>query len=109
MVARKRWRSFEDRPNYPLRNKIRQSLADPHDVDRLLKDVHLLELALAWSAGITSSDKKSEKLAALVSASYAPLRGVQWVDAHRNPDICCPWVAGGLADKVVGRLDNGDH
>jgi len=104
MVSRGLAVKVRDKASTHLRKTIKLVLPDPYDVLALLKDVHLLELALAYGSGVISSDERSGTLAAQVSATHRPLARVQWVSPHRPKGACRAWIAGGLSDAEIGRL-----
>ncbi|GAA3881453.1 hypothetical protein GCM10022227_43900 [Streptomyces sedi] len=107
MIAKRRLNKVRDKPSALLRKHVRDLLGNPDDIAALNKDVHLLELALAYGSGIISSDDRSGRLSRIVAEGYRPLRRVQWVSPHDPEGSCLAWVAGTLADKEVGRLGDG--
>lgn len=94
----------KDRPNRLLRKMIRNTLQDSADVAALLKDVHLLELAISYTCAVISSDNRSGRLAAEVAAAHDPIKRVQWISPHTMENQCHAWIEGGLVDSDVGIL-----
>jgi hypothetical protein len=106
MVAKRLVRNVSDKPSHLLRKKIQSVLPDPYDVAALLKDVHLLELALSYGSAVISSDDRSGRLAKETAAHYNPLRRVQWVSPHDPEGACRAWLESGLADPNMGILSD---
>jgi hypothetical protein len=104
MMSRKRIKIVKDRKSTLLRRKVQGCLSDPADVAALIKDLHLLELALAYDCKVLSNDSRSAKLAMMAAATYEPLRRVQWGDVNKLPVECLDWIKAHLVDSAFGRL-----
>ncbi|MFG1899261.1 hypothetical protein [Micromonospora carbonacea] len=98
MTSRGLAKNVKDKKSILLRKTIRMALPDVSDTQALLKDVHLLEAAVAYACGILSSDNRSGRLAGVVSEHFDALKRVQWVSPHFDPDGCCHWLKSRLVD-----------
>lgn len=84
---------------------IQQLPAENHAVETaLLKDAHLLEIALTHGKRIISKDKKAKKNFQFSCAVKGEHRTLLWADATERPEEVINWIADGCADKNEWRL-----
>lgn len=96
--------SRKDKKSSLLRKTVALVLTDPADVAALLKDIHLLEAALAYASRVVSGDDRSGRLANKVAEQFEALQRIQWVSPHDDSLACCQWIRSGLVDVEFGRL-----
>jgi predicted nucleic acid-binding protein len=94
------------RENRDLRTLLIQQLpADNHAAEAaVLKDAHLLEIALTHGKRIISKDKKAKKNFQFSCAVKGDHRTLLWADATERPAGVIEWIANGCADQNEWRL-----
>jgi hypothetical protein len=95
MESRSRVRRIDHKEFRDYRMAI-QAVADDGVKTAMMKDVHLIEIAMEGWHPIASLDEKQRKYVSQISTSYALVGAIQWC----NPIIDTgwePWVRGGCS------------
>ncbi|NDJ76978.1 MAG: hypothetical protein GYB65_12050 [Chloroflexi bacterium] len=93
--------------NEALRQEIVERARDDGDCDAMLKDVHLLEVALVAENIVTSRDKRVRRLFSHISTHYVDLQEVVWVDPTDPAENCIVWLRQGAppdSNRKLGQL-----
>jgi hypothetical protein len=75
-----------------LRSDIEQCAPDSSACQVMLKDVHLVEAALAAEKTVTSQDEKVRKLFSRGSQQIIKLRPIVWVNPTIAEETCIEWL-----------------
>jgi hypothetical protein len=93
-------------PHTGLRNKISGCAASRKDRDAMMKDVHLIELALAMDSIIVSRDDTARGLFSGASKTVGEIRKVIWINPVEEVDPCSWLEKGASAEdrRMLGKL-----
>jgi len=81
--------------NANLRKRIAASAAGQREQQALMKDVHLIEAALAGDSIVVSRDEEIRDLFKLASDTVGELRAVAWVNPGADAERPVAWVEDG--------------
>lgn len=92
-------------PHAGLRNKISGCAATSKDRDAMMKDVHLVEAALATDKIIVSRDDTARELFSGASKNVGEIQKVIWVNPAEESDPCSWLEKGASAEdrRMLGR------
>ncbi|MBP8972476.1 MAG: hypothetical protein KBH93_01260 [Anaerolineae bacterium] len=92
---------YNDRiENEVLRGEIREYSPDPNGCEAMLKDVHLIEAALATHRIISSRDERARRLFGEISKPISLIRQIVWVNPTVEAKDCISWLGRGApADR----------
>jgi len=107
MEARRRvYRPHIDSEN-SLCSKIEQNTSDEHCLQEMLKDVHMLDAAIATDKCIVSLDDRARDLFAAASNGIGELRNVVWVNPIEERVMePIEWLLNGAEAEAVYSLQN---
>jgi hypothetical protein len=96
MVSRKQVQRFgyagNDITDENLRNDINQYAPDSGACQAMLKDVHLIEAALAAEQIVTSQDERVRSHFKVMSQPIVKLRPIVWVNPTIAQETCIEWL-----------------
>lgn len=104
MYARKKIVRSETPPNDALRTGIRTSSLTPEEREAALKDVHLIEAALAADHTVISNDETARSLFRSITQEVGLLKMVVWVNPVRPEEHAIEWLEGGAKKEQQRRL-----
>lgn len=78
-----------------LRIKIEYKTSDEGDLDEMLKDLHLIDAAMATDRRIVSLDDAARRLFAAVSDGVGELRNIVWVNPAEGNERPVEWLLDG--------------
>jgi hypothetical protein len=87
-----------------LREAIQEHSKNRNVVERMLKDVHLVEAALATDRRVASWDDNARGHFSRLAASFAPLRSIMWVNPVTESEQAIEWLEQGAPDERGRRL-----
>jgi hypothetical protein len=87
-----------------LREAIEEYSKDRNVVDKMLKDSHLFEAALATDLRIASWDENARGHFTRLAATFAPLRQIMWVNPVTEGEQAVKWLEAGTPAKRSRRL-----
>jgi hypothetical protein len=87
-----------------LREAIQQHSKNRSVIERMLKDVHLVEAALATDLRIASGDDNARGHFSRLAASFVPLQSILWVNPITEGEQAIKWLEQGAPDKRARRL-----
>ncbi|MBM4086346.1 MAG: hypothetical protein FJ272_16295 [Planctomycetes bacterium] len=107
MMARKKLLHSLTIPERPkLRVKIEAIVARPKSREAILKDVHLLEAALATDGTIVSLDEEARGITAAVATRVGELRSIIWVNPDKADEQAISWLEEGAkpeSKRAIGQ------
>lgn len=105
MFARKKVEQAGSVMNQNLRDRIDAAAAENEKTRAaMLKDVHLLEAALATDETIIALDEIVRELFAKASMSVGEIRNVVWVNTDKADEKSLAWLEGGAKAEKKRRL-----
>jgi hypothetical protein len=104
MTNLKKLRHFHDTPIDALREAMQEHSEDENVVNTMLKDVHLIEAAMATDWRVASLDKTVRNHFARLSAKVHSLRGIVWVNPDNEAERATKWLSDGAPDQEFRRL-----
>lgn len=100
MFARKKAEQVASATNQDLRDKIGATAESEKDRAAMLKDVHLLEAALASDETVIALDEIVRNLFTQASKSVGEIRSLVWVNPDKADEKPLEWLkSGAKADK----------
>ena len=78
-----------------LRIKIEGKASDEWELNKMLKDLHLIDAAIATDRRIVSLDEKAKKPFAAVSDKVGELRNIVWVNPAEENERPVEWLLDG--------------
>lgn len=100
MFARKKAELIGSAEDQVLRGKIDQASQNEKGRAAMLKDVHLLEAALAADEIVVALDETVRALFIETTISVGEIRNVVWINPDRADEAPLPWLEGGAkSDK----------
>ena len=87
-----------------LRQAIEEHSKDQNVIDKMIKDAHLCEAALATDLRVASLDEKARGHFGRLAASFPALRSILWVNPAAQADRAVRWLESGAPDKRSWRL-----
>ncbi|MCY4526910.1 MAG: hypothetical protein OXB89_09915 [Anaerolineaceae bacterium] len=104
MQVRRQVKYTDDFPNENLRRRISRLSKDVDSREAMLKDIHLLELALVTDRTITSRNNSERKLFADASQRIRMIRDIMWVNPDTESEFCLDWLRRGAPLKRKRQL-----
>ena len=95
MEARKKVQRIGSTENATLRAKIESKALRRKDREAMLKDVHLLEAAIATDRSIISLDEAARLLFADASKTISEIRNIVWVNPEKPDERPIVWLEEG--------------
>ena len=87
-----------------LRQATQEHSKNPNVVQKMLKDVHLVEAALATDLRIATGDDNARGHFSRLAASFAPLQSILWVNPITEGEKAIKWLEQGAPDRRARRL-----
>ncbi|MEA2046258.1 MAG: hypothetical protein U9N48_07055 [Euryarchaeota archaeon] len=78
-----------------LRREIEDKASNESDLNKMLKDLHLIDAAMATDRSIVSLDEKARKPFAAVSDKVGELRNIVWVNPAEEDERPVEWLLEG--------------
>jgi hypothetical protein len=105
------WASMESRRKISHENDVRvadyrSAIADVKDAgvrDLLIKDAHLVELALLQHYPVASQDDKQARHVSILAEDYALLRQIEWFNPVTS-EGWIEWIESGCDDRQIFAL-----
>lgn len=96
MAARGKWHRLPEEPNTGLADRV-DALPDDGTVDRIqmLKDVHLVEAAMATDGLVLSMDDKMYRRLNRHYTAIGLNKNVAWMNPEAPGEVCCRWLERG--------------
>ncbi len=104
MMKFKKLRAVKDEPVVELREAIERHASDPHVAPIMLKDVHLIEAALATDGRVASLDENARGHFGQLAATLHLLRRIIWVNPAVVEEKAIDWLEKGTPAKPSRRL-----
>jgi hypothetical protein len=104
MVAKKRIVFLNISPHVELRNQVANTPADSKNREAMIKDIHLIEAALATDRTVISLDDTARKLFSTASVVVRELRRVVWVNPAKTSEEAVSWVKNGAKPERQRQL-----
>ncbi len=107
MEARKKVVRCPDTEDKTFRDKIRASSCSDADCEAMLKDVFLIEAALATDSTVASLEKVARGLFATASKDVKELRNIVWVNPSLPEEESLQWLEDGAKpeeDRMLKRF-----
>lgn len=95
MEARKKICRVDALPDEALRSRVLAVASSEKDKEAMLKDLHLIEAALATDKIVISIDATAQGLFHSSSAKIGTLRDVVWVNPEKMPEQILSWLEDG--------------
>lgn len=96
-------------PEHGLQTKLSNALANPLDRATAMKDVHLLDAAIATRSPIVSHDETSRALFASTCAKVPELQRIVWINPCTVQDAALEWLDRGAPDEKPRMLGAGSE
>ncbi len=106
MAARKKIFRVPDTDDKTLRDKIRASSCSDKDREAMLKDVFLINAAVATDHTVVSLDDSARSLFAKASNETGELRDIVWVNPDRSDETPLDWLEDGAEPEEDRMLKN---
>ena len=97
-------RTIEGEALEALRTAIEEHSKDQNVVAKMLKDVHLIEAALATDSRIASLDESVREHFSRLAATFGPLRPILWVNPVTEGERAIEWLEAGAPARRSRRL-----
>jgi hypothetical protein len=97
-------RYVQDETQKELREAIEQQSKDRGTVQKMLDDAHLFEAALATDLRLASLDEKARGHFSGLSATFASLRPIMWVNPDTEGKRAVKWLEEGAKAQRSRRL-----
>lgn len=104
MFARRLQYQVEDVENEALREQIEQHASSEKDAHEMLKDVLLLEAALATDNTVASMNEIDRTRFANICEHIALIRDIVWVNPDKAEEKCIEWLEDGAPDDDRRKL-----
>lgn len=104
MFARKKAELLESATNQSLRGRIAAAAENEKARAAMLKDVHLLEAAMAADETIIALDEIVRDLFAKTSDSVGEIRSIVWVNPDKLEERPLGWLESGAKAEKNRRL-----
>lgn len=104
MFARKKVEQIGSLANQNLRDRIDATAENEKARAAMLKDVHLLEAAMATDETVIALDEIVRELFAKASKSVGEIRNVVWVNPDKADEKSLEWLEGGAKAEKKRRL-----
>jgi predicted nucleic acid-binding protein len=106
MISQMRAKFVHYKENPTLRALLIQALPDDNDAAEaaVIKDAHLLEVALEHGQRIVSKDKKAKNNFQHACAIKGDHRSLLWADATEKPTEVIEWIKNGCTEQNEWRL-----
>ncbi len=104
MFARKKVELAESVTKQDLRDKIYAAAENEKSRAAMLKDVHLLEAAMATDETVIALDEIVRELFAEASKSVGEIRTIVWVNPDKAEEKSLVWLKGGAKAEKKRRL-----
>jgi hypothetical protein len=107
MWARKKVDALPAISNQILRDKIQRCFTDAREIEAVLKDMHLIEAAMATDGLVVSRDATARQHFAQAASVVAELRNLVWVNPQEEDDPRLWLQRGAKAEKgrMLGRSE----
>jgi superfamily I DNA and RNA helicase len=95
-----------------LRENIEEFDTSSNKVKAMLKDVHLLEAALATDCVVISSDETVRHLFSDLSQQLVSVKGIAWVNPTKVLESTIDWLENGAnveSLRQLGHVENDDR
>jgi hypothetical protein len=92
--------------NNPLRKKLEEVVGDHKAHREILKDLHLIEAALATDNTVISCDDRARTLFHYTTTKIRQLRTVAWVNPQKQGDPTVKWLEAGAPKDREHLLGN---
>lgn len=104
MVARKKLYIADLAPNEVLREKVGRAAVIERHRKAMLKDMHLIEAAMAADQIVISLDEIVRALFIDSARNVSELRMVIWANPAKTEERCITWLEGGARAEKKRRL-----
>jgi hypothetical protein len=104
MRQRRKVELLETSASKELFEGIRLAAKQDSDAKTMLKDIHLVNAALATDRFVVSMDQKSRTLFDAATEVVTELKRVSWVNPEREQDDPISWLKNGAKDEANRRL-----
>jgi hypothetical protein len=97
-------RPVRDESVQELREAIQEHSTDSNVVEKMLKDAHLFEAALATDMRVASCDENARGHFSRLAAGFHLLRPIMWVNPITEGELAVDWLEQGAPSKPSRRL-----
>ncbi len=104
MTARKKIEPLALTASSALKARLERTGASPPEVLAMLKDLHLIEAALASDGLVASRDEQVRHLFAAATITVPQLREVVWVNPDKDEEEALAWLLGGARPEPSRKL-----
>lgn len=104
MVARKKLSRIEVVPDQILRDKITRTATKEVDREAILKDLRLIDAAIATDLIIASLDETVRELFRRAATNVGELRNIVWTNPELAEENCISWLAEGARAERKRKL-----
>jgi len=105
MKSKRKVEPLEDPTDDRLRREVEHAAPSRAKARAMLKDMHLVEAALATDNVVVSSETNARRLFAAASSYIPRLANVMWVDPSEDPEGVLDWLRGGARQRRSLTLD----
>jgi hypothetical protein len=90
--------------NEELRDKIKRAATNDKERQAMLKDIHLIETAMAADRIVVSLDETARRLFITVATRVGELRNIVWVNPERAEEEPIHWLENGAKAEKKRKL-----
>jgi hypothetical protein len=90
--------------NEELRDRIKHVAANDREREAMLKDIHLIETAMAADRIVISLDETARKLFIKVATRVGELRDIVWVNPEKMEEEPVSWLENGAKAEKKRKL-----
>jgi len=108
MAARKKIHKVTPPPDATLRRRIEGAATNSRNRQAMLKDLRLIEAALATDHAVVSLDENARRLFSDAAEGIGELRSIAWVNPDKSDEEPIAWLEGGARpepDRCLGLQD----
>jgi ABC-type iron transport system FetAB ATPase subunit len=95
MTARKKVRVVSPTADVSVVEKLKKAQMGEKDEAAILKDVLLVEAALATDSAVASLDEEVRSLLRTFASQWGRIKAVAWVNPAKDDDKAIPWLSSG--------------
>jgi hypothetical protein len=104
MFARKQVHRIGTVENNALRTKVSQAAETELGREEMLKDIHLIEAALATDRSVISLNERDRSRFKKVSDNVGEIKSIVWVNPDIEKDKCIDWLKNGASSEPKCQL-----